>query len=213
VRENPAFEATDPAVVRNLVRANPWATLVSSTAAGLVASHYPILLDEEADGLTILTHVGRPDERLHELGEHEAMVIVQGEHGYVSPGWYPPSDGEVPTWNFTVAHCHGVPELLGAEENLAVLTRLVERFERELPEPYALDPAYGAEVARGTVGLRIPVTRFVCKRKLSQNKDDATRRRVIAGLREPGPFHHPALAAEMERELEAGRPEAGADPS
>ncbi len=50
-------------------------------------------------------------------------MIVQGEHGYVSPGWYPPSPRDVPTWNFTVAHCHGVPELLDEEENLAVLTR------------------------------------------------------------------------------------------
>lgn len=204
MRENPAFEVTDPAVVRELVRANPWATLVSAAAGGLVASHYPVLLDEEAEGLALLTHVGRPDEEAHELGRHEVMVIVQGEHGYVSPGWYPPSPRDVPTWNFTVAHLHGVPQLLGEEENLAVLTRLVERFERELPEPRPLDPAHAAPIARGTVGLRIPVTRFVCKRKLSQNKDAATRRQVIDALRAPGPYRHPVLAAEMERELEAG---------
>ncbi len=201
MRENPAFEVSDPEVVRELIRDNPWATLISATPDGLVASHYPVLLDEEAEGLALLTHVGRPDEEVHRLGESELMVIVQGTHGYVSPGWYEPSERLVPTWNFTVAHCHGVPELLGAEENLAVLTRLVEHFERELPEPYVLSPEYGAPIARGTVGLRIPIARFTCKRKLSQNKDPATRRRVIEALREPGPYHHPALADEMEREL------------
>lgn len=107
----------------------------------------------------------------------------------------------MPTWNFSVAHCYGVPEILGEEENLEVLARLVERFEREVEEPLLLDPEYGAAVAPGTVGLRIPVTHFVCKRKLSQDKDPALRRRVIAALREPGPYRHPELADEMEEAL------------
>ncbi len=78
-----------------------------------------------------------------------------------------------PTWNFTVAHCYKAPEILGEEENLAVLTRL-------------------------------PISRFVCKRKLSQNKDVETRRQVIDALREPGPYGHPELAEEMEQALEPG---------
>lgn len=204
MRPNPDFEVTNPDVVRELVRENPWATIVSSGEGGLVASHYPVLLDEEAEGLTLLTHVGRPDEKVHGLGEGEVLVIVQGTHGYVSPGWYEPGERLVPTWNFTVAHCHGVPQLLGAEENLAVLTRLVEHFERELPDPALLDPESGAQIARGTVGLRLPVDRFVCKRKLSQNKSEGTRRQVIEALREPGPYRHLKLADEMEAELGRG---------
>lgn len=206
MRPNPDFEVTDPEVVRELVRANPWATIVSDGPEGLVASHYPVLLDEEAEGLALLTHVGRPDEKVHGLGESEILCIVQGTHGYVSPGWYEAGERLVPTWNFTVAHCHGVPQLLGEEENLAVLTQLVERFERVLPDPALLDPDEGAQIARGTVGLRIPVDRFVCKRKLSQNKEEGTRRRVIEALRGPGPYRHPELADEMEDELERGIP-------
>jgi transcriptional regulator len=53
-----------------------------------------------------------------------------------------------------------------------------------------------------TVGVRIPVSRFVCKRKLSQDKDAETRRRVIAALREPGLYQQPGLADEMEAELD-----------
>ena len=203
MRHNPVHATTDPDAVRDLVRANPWATLVSSGADGLVASHYPVLLDEDSEGLALLTHVGRPDEEVHGFGDTEVLVIVQGLHGYVSPSWYGPDATRAPTWNFSVAHCHGVPELLGAEENLATLTRLVERFEREVEEPLYLDQEWGAQIAKGTVGLRIPVTRFVCKRKLSQDKDDISRRQVIAKLREPGPYMDPALADEMQREWDA----------
>ncbi len=205
MRHNPVHATTDPDAVRDLVRANPWATIVSSGDDGLVASHYPVLLDEDSEELALLTHVGRPDEEVHGFGDREVLVIVQGLHGYVSPSWYGPEGTKAPTWNFSVAHCHGVPEVLGAEENLATLTRLVETFERAVEEPLYLDQEWGARIAKGTVGLRIPVTRFVCKRKLSQDKDDVSRRQVIAKLREPGPYEHRALADEMESEWEAER--------
>jgi transcriptional regulator len=211
MRHNPVHATTDPEAVRDLVRANPWATIVSSGADGLVASHYPVLLDEGSEELALLTHVGRPDEEVHGFGDKEVLVIVQGLHGYVSPSWYGPEGTKAPTWNFSVAHCHGVPEVLGAEENLATLTRLVETFERAVEEPLYLDQEWGAQIAKGTVGLRIPITRFVCKRKLSQDKDDVSRRQVIAKLREPGPYEHPALADEMEREWEAERAAAPAE--
>jgi transcriptional regulator len=203
MRHNPAHAVTDPDAVRDLVRENPWATIVSSNEGELVASHYPILLDGDADGLALLTHVGRPDEETHGFGDREVMVIVQGCHGYVSPSWYGPEATRAPTWNFSVAHIYGVPEVLGPEENLATLTRLVERFERAVEKPRYLDQEWGRGIAKGTVGLRIPVSRFVCKRKLSQDKDDLSRRQVIAKLREPGPYKDPELADEMEREWES----------
>jgi transcriptional regulator len=205
MRHHPAYSSEDPALVAELIRANPWATLVSEGEDAIVASHYPILLDEEAEGLTILTHLGRPDEEVHQLGSGEMLVIVQGRHGYVSPSWYAPGATRAPTWNFIVAHCYGTPQVLAEEENVTVLTRLVERFEREVPEPLYLDREWATPVARATVGLRIPVARFVYKRKLSQDKDPVSRRQVIDRLRQPGPYHHPALAAEMERELGPGQ--------
>ncbi len=201
MRPNPLFAEDDRAVVRRLIRDNPWAVLVSECGGELVASHYPVLLDEEAPELTIVTHLGRPDDKVHRLGEGELLVIVQGRHGYVSPSWYPPDPGNVPTWNFSVAHLHGVPEILDAEANLAVLTRLVDHFERGVESPAQLDQEQGAKIAAGTVGIRMPVSRFTCKRKLSQNKDADTRRELIAALRRPGPYNHPELADEMEREL------------
>jgi transcriptional regulator len=205
VRHTPQHDVTDPAVVRELIRAHPWATLVSPGLEGIVASHYPVLLDEEAAGLTLLTHLGRPDETVHGIGTDgaETLAIFQGNHGYLSPSWYAPGATRAPTWNFTVAHCYGVAEALSPEENLDVLTRLVAHFERQVPDPMYLEREWAEPVARGTVGLRIPVGRFVCKRKLSADKDPETRRRVIAELRRPGPYSHPALADEMQERLEA----------
>jgi transcriptional regulator len=200
VRSNPSFAMEDPDEVKRWIRENPWVILVSTTAEGLVASHYPVILDEEHEGISVLSHVGRPDERLHELGQHEVLLIVQGPHGYVSPGWY--GDGPaVPTWNFLAAHLHGVPEILTDEENYRVLGLLVDRFEDRMPDPRRLEDSaeYAQRIMKGTVGFRLTATRFTAKAKLSQNKPPEVVDTVIDRLENGDVYGNPELAREMRR--------------
>jgi transcriptional regulator len=204
MRHNSKHAVTDERVVRTLIAENPWATIVSYDGRQLVASHYPVLLDDApGDPLAIVTHVGRPDDQVHQFGERELLVIVAGPHGYISPSWYSEHGTPVPTWNFSVAHCYGVPEILGPEENLRVLTRLVEHFERHVDDPLYLDQDFGARLARGTVGLRVPITRFTCKFKMSQDKDAQSRGQMLEELRGSGVYANAALADAMQRALSA----------
>jgi transcriptional regulator len=204
MRQNPSFVLGETAEIKRLIRDNPWATMVSRTSAGeLVASHYPVILDESSEDIVLLGHVGRPDEQLHELGSHELLVIIQGPHGYISPGWYDAKPA-VPTWNFITAHLYGTPELLSDEENLRVLDTLVDHFEERMPEPRRMNgtPAnaeYAARISAGTVGFRLKVTRLVAKNKMSQNKPAETVERIMAELDGDGPYASAALAAEMRR--------------
>jgi transcriptional regulator len=222
MRRTPHFLLDDVAEVRRLVDENPWATIVSHTASGLVASHYPFLLDDAdaPSGISLVSHVGRPDERLHELGEHEVLVVVQGPHGYITPGWYDAGEN-IPTWNHVTAHLYGVPEILSDDENFAVLTRLVDVFEERMPHPARLDidPSTGSgqaatarRIALGTVGIRIRVTRVDARAKLSQNKRPDVVARIIDGLEGDGPYAQPALAAEMRRAHGGGSGGADAAP-
>lgn len=207
MRQNPSFAMTDVAEIRRLIDANPWMTLVSHTEDGLVASHYAVLLDDDRDDLTIVGHVGKPDDLIHGLGERELLVVVQGPHGYVSPGWYGDITA-VPTWNFVSVHLTGIPELLTPQENLRVLDRLVERFESRMPAPRLMweppnDPEYIDRLEKGTVGFRLTPTKVVAKRKLSQNKPVEVVETVIAELSGDGPYANRALADEMRRAADA----------
>ncbi|MDW4572779.1 FMN-binding negative transcriptional regulator [Microbacterium sp. M3] len=207
MRQNPSFAMADVGEIRRLIEQNPWVTLVSATDDGLVASHYAVLLDPDRDDLTIVGHVGKPDDLIHGLGERELLVVVQGPHGYVSPGWYGDVQS-VPTWNFVSAHLSGVPEILTPQENLEVLERLVARFESAMPQPRLMweapnDPEFVRRLEKGTVGFRLTPTRVVGKRKLSQNKSDEIVETVIAGLEAgTGPYADPRLAGEMRRDLD-----------
>ncbi len=201
MRQNPSFSLSDPAAIKQLIRDNPWATIVSATSEGLVASHYPVLVDEDREELSIVTHLGRPDDLVHELGQHELLVIIQGPHGYISPSWYDENPA-VPTWNFVAAHLRGVPEILSAEENFAVLGKLVDHFEDRVPEPRRMlgtpaDAAYAEKIQSGTVGMRLTPTSVTAKAKLSQNRPLHIVDSVIEHLEGDGPYAQPALAALM----------------
>lgn len=207
MRYTPSYLLTDENEVKRLIRENPWATIVSNTAQGLVASHYPVVLEEDQAGISIVSHVGRPDERAHELGEHEVLLVIAGAHGYISPGWYA-NEEFVPTWNHVTAHLYGTPEILSDEENFQVLGNLVDVFEKRMPEPVSLtiDEEAARHIATGTVGIRVRVTRFDARLKLSQNKSPEVIERILVALEGDGPYSSQALADEMRRNFDARQP-------
>jgi transcriptional regulator len=207
MRQNPSFAMTDIAELRRVIAQNPWATAVATGDDGLVASHYPVLLDPDRDDLTVVGHVGKPDDQVLHLGDQELLLIFQGPNGYISPSWY----GDVravPTWNYTAVHLAGVPEIVDTRSNLKVLDDLVTHFERRLPQPRMMWQAPNTEefvsaLEAGTVGFRLTPTRVSAKRKLSQNKPDSVVETVIAELDGDGEYANPVLAAEMRRAHEA----------
>ncbi|MBO9578766.1 MAG: FMN-binding negative transcriptional regulator [Microbacteriaceae bacterium] len=202
MRHSPRYIVEDPEWVKDLVRGNPWATIVSPAAAGLVGSHYPVILDPAASGgeIVLVSHVGRPDDELHELGEHEVLVVIQGPHAYISPSVY--GNGEnVPTWDHLTAHLYGVPEVLSDEENYAMLSALTEHFEagRDGGRSLSQDEEGARRLAKGTRGFRLRVTRFEARAKLSQNKPPE----VMARIAEDLEARYPLLAAAIRAEIPA----------
>lgn len=204
MRYNPDYSFDDLEEIKQLVRDHPWCTFVSDAPGkGLVASHYPVLLNEEAAGIELLSHVGRPDETKHQLGQHEMLAIIQGPHGYISPSWYGYRPN-VPTWNFVTAHLRGTPEVLSDQENLQILDRLVEHFEKELPDPHLLhatqeNSEYAHRIVHGTVGFRLRADHIESKEKMNQDKPAESVSTIISHLRGQGPYSQPALADRVAR--------------
>lgn len=65
------------------------------------------------------------------------------------------------------------------------MTRLTKKHEGARAKPWAVSDAPADFIAaqlRGIVGVRIPVVRFEGKRKMSQNRPEADRIGIAAGL-------------------------------
>src|SRR3954451_12633228 len=120
MRIKAAFELEGVEAARSVVRAHPFATIVT---ADLRATHMPCLVDEEAGGLCILSHVACADPVADSL-DGPLLMIFHGPHGYVSAGWY--ESETIPTWNHVTLHVRGTPERF--DDALPVLERTVAHF-------------------------------------------------------------------------------------
>jgi transcriptional regulator len=189
-----AFTIEDVAVARDIVRAHPFATIVT---ADLRATHMPCLVDEDDPGLVVLGHVARPDPVSERL-DGPVLLMFQGPHGYVSASWYE-SQTTIPTWNHVTLHVRGTPELL--PDPLPVLRRTVETFEAALERPWSLDRmgAEAVEMAAQVVAFRLTPDSWHAEAKLSQDKPAEERVRVLTGLERAGPYANAPLAAAMRR--------------
>ena len=114
------FRVEDIPEMHALMRARPFAALVSAGAAGLYASHLPTLLKDDGLCGVIECHLARANPHWTDLAEgSEALMIFRGPEGYITPNWYPSKalHGKVvPTWNFAAVHAYGRPEVMKEED-------------------------------------------------------------------------------------------------
>jgi transcriptional regulator len=83
------FRVEDVPQMHALMRARPFAALVSAGPSGLFASHLPTVLKDEGHCGIIECHLARANPHCHDLAGGEALMIFQGAEGYITPNWYP----------------------------------------------------------------------------------------------------------------------------
>src|SRR3954453_19721976 len=185
------FRLNSVETARSLVRAHPFATIVTRD---LRVTHMPCLVDESDEGLSIVGHVARADPVSRAL-DGPVLLIFQGPHGYVSASWY--GDETIPTWNYVTLHVRGTPVLI--EDAMSVLRATVDHFEAAVERPWSLDRLgeTAREMAGRVVAFRLRVHSWYAEAKLSQDKPEEERARVLAALESPGPYANAPLAAAM----------------
>jgi transcriptional regulator len=187
-------------VLHELIRAYPFATIVTHASTGLQANHLPF---ELADASTLHGHVARGNE-LAKLDGAQVLAIFRGPEGYVSPNWYPSkheTGREVPTWNYAVVHVHGRLRVIDDAAWLRnLLETLTDRHEAAQPQPWKVGDAPDDHIEkslRAIVGLEVAIGRIEGKFKLSQNHPARNRAGVVAGVRERGAAGDAGLAGLM----------------
>jgi transcriptional regulator len=194
-------EETRVDVIDRLIRSHPLATLVTMGTSGLVATHLPMVLHREDPQHAILRgHVSRANRQWREFSpEVEALAIFAGPEHYITPNWYPEKAATgkvVPTWNYAVVHVYGHMQVIGDPAWLLThLNSLTDTHEASSFSPWKVGDApadYVETIAKGIVGIELPITRLEAKWKVSQNQTAETRVSVARGLEALGT--EPSLA-------------------
>lgn len=215
---NPRHRLTDLDAIFSLMASHPLGAWVCVGHEGLVANHVPFVLDRSRGRFgTLVGHVSRANTVWRELGATTPSVVMfQGPQAYITPGWYPgkAEHGKVvPTWNYVVAHAHGVARAIEDREWLLdMLNRLtaVQEARRALPWRVADAPAaFIDKLLRAIVGIEIPIDRLEAKLKASQDEALPDRLGTVRGLQEEPSDDAGAMADLVMKAIEtdaAGRP-------
>jgi len=201
--------------MHELMRARPFAALVSQAPSGLYATHLPTVLKESGPLGLIECHLARANPHWTDLAAaSEALMIFQGPQGYITPNWYPSkarSGKVVPTWNYAVVHAYGRPEVMNdagwLRRHVSELTTQQERAEAR---PWATSDApsgYIDAMVRGIVGFRFTIARLEGKWKMSQNREMDDRVGVTKGLTDRADGDDLEIAALVAAQTKASDPE------
>ena len=134
------FVPRETAQVVRLIAEYPFATLITPGEPETYLSHLPLQFVAEGGSQgTLLGHMARANPHWRHFGDGASIAVFHGPHTYVSPSWYAEPASAVPTWNYAVAHVHGIVELMDADrEKRKLLDDMVARYESPRLSPWRL---------------------------------------------------------------------------
>lgn len=181
------FRVSDEAVLLAHLAEFPFATIAGSVDGRAIIAHAPVVARRVGEGLALDFHLSRGAALAPALAAgFPAVAVSLATEAYVSPDWYEDRDS-VPTWNYVSVEVEGPVSALDEAGTIALLDDLSALEEaRLLPKkPWTRDkmsPGKFEGLLRGIVGMRMAVSRLEGTTKLSQNKTQADRVGVMAGL-------------------------------
>lgn len=194
-----SFNQVSETEVMEFIRQHNFGCLVTHHLHEWHASHLMFMISEANQTISFISHLARenPQQNHVALGA-EGTIIFSGAHTYISPKNYS-SRISVPTWNYMAAYVYGRCEVLPDEQKMELLSRLVNHHEpdyfqhefKDLPQSY-LDKMLPQFTA-----FRFRVSRMEHRFKLSQEKSETDRQRIIEQLKSSGNTNDAEIADAM----------------
>lgn len=184
---SPQFHSSDRARAEAMIDEVGFAMVFMTTPEGPRVSHTPLL--RVGDGL-VRFHLSLGNALTKHLAGADALLVVNGGDAYISPRWYSDAN-HVPTWNYVALELEGPVRRIAPDETIAMLDALTAGHEGRVREgvPWTrdkMDPAKFRQMLSGIVGFEMEVRHWRPTLKLSQNKPEGERARLIAGLEAVG---------------------------
>lgn len=188
---NPMFRTDDEALLARLLDEVGFGTVFAQTADGPRVAHTPLAMSPDG---AIRFHLARRNLLTPKLDGAQALIVVDGPQGYISPRWYANRD-TVPTWSYVSLELEGRVSVLDEAALEDMLHALIVRHESKLAgdgwsATETSERVWAAQL-KGIVGFELAVTASRSTVKLSQKSHAEERERIAAGVVSAG---NPALA-------------------
>jgi transcriptional regulator len=170
------FKAKDEAHALALMRAYPFASLISVDDDGFPAvTHIPLHLTQAKGQHVLLGHCAKANRHWRYLqARPQALVTFIGPQSYMSPKVYPDL-ARVPTWSYLAVHAKVDAQLVeDPEAKDSLLKQLIGDHE----PPYAkqwrgLAEDYQKKMLSAIVAFELRITDVQCAIKLNQHRPES----------------------------------------
>ena len=195
------YKITDMKEIKEFIKMNSFATIVAISKGRPVASHVPLLLNQDQDDHYLTGHLayGNPLWKTFEETD-QLLTIFNGPHAYISSSWY--EQENVPTWNYQAVHIYGKASIMEGKELEQDLSKLLEKYEKFRENPVLwekLSPEMLQKEIKGIKGFKIKVEEVQAAYKLSQNRNSTDYANIIKELYKEDDPHASAVAEAMKK--------------
>lgn len=196
----PYYTEEDQKKVIAFMKENSFATITGIGEQYPVATHIPLEVEVQEDGKIFLSgHLMKKTDHHIAFSKNEnVLVIFNGPHIQVSASWYTnPAMGS--TWNYMVVHAKGkikFKDEQGTYETVKAITNKYEGLNR--PSSFdKLSQEYIDKMIKAIVGFTVEIESLENTFKLSQNRDEESKKNIIEQLLKRGDDNSKAIAKEI----------------
>lgn len=179
-----------------------FATIITAKDNTPVATHLPFLITQKEDVVLLTSHFAKANEQWKHIEESEVLVIFAEPLAYISTENYS-TELEVPTWNYIAIHTYGKGKLISEiDKTFEILEATIDNYEASFKQKWNSFPdEYKLKMVKGIVAFEVRITNIQAKKKLSQNKTDSEKEKIIKTLSKSTNTNEVMIANYMRKEL------------
>lgn len=193
------FLVDDKAELLAFMQQYSFALLISTHNNCPTATHLPFIVQQTADDNIVLTaHFAKANPQWQQITQQKVLVVFSQPHAYISPKHYD-NTISVPTWNYIAVHAYGHAQIIDQPvQVLSILEQTIQYYESDyLAQWHSLPNDYKHSMIQGIVAFNIQIDQLQASYKLSQNKNEGEKQRIMHTLSNSPHSHEKDIADYM----------------
>lgn len=191
---------TDKEEIVAFMKQFSFATIITAKDNSPTATHLPFLVTVKDDSVILTSHFAKANGHWQDIEAFKTLVIFSEPHAYISTKNYD-KELNVPTWNYISIHAYGQGKLITeTKKTFEILEATIDNYETSYRQQWDSFPDdYKLKMSKGIVAFEILVTDLQAKKKLSQNRTDTEKHKIIETLAKSNDTNEKLIADYMKK--------------